>query len=529
MNKILVADPIAQDGIAILEREAQVDVRTGLAVDELLSIIGDYDALVVRSETKVTADVFAAGKKLRAVGRAGVGVDNIDLVAATERGVIVVNAPLGNTIANAEHTVALMLALARHIPGANASVKGGDWKRSSFVGVELRGKTFALVGLGNVASEAARRAKGFEMNVIARDPFVSAERAQMLGVELVDSLDELLARADFLSTLTVLNAETRHMIGEEQFRKMKATARVINTGRGELIDNEALVAALDAGLIAGAALDVFPQEPPDMASAFLHHDKIIVTPHLGASTAEAQERVAVDVAVQILAILRGEPAMYAVNAPMIAIETMSVIAPYIPVAEQAASLATQLAAGQMGDIEIEYLGEIGGGDTTPLKAAVIKGLLAPISEENVTIVNAGLIAENRGLRIIERKGPSDGVYANLIRVHLHTSKGETDVAGIVAHDGPRIVEVNDFDDVDASTKPGWLLLLENHDRPGTVGKVGTLLGEHNINIGTMSVGQDIAQARALMCVRVDQDVPPDVLERLLSIPNVISAKVAQFK
>jgi D-3-phosphoglycerate dehydrogenase len=529
MNRILVADPIAQDGIAILEREAQVDVRTGLPPADLLSIIGDYDALVVRSETKVTAEVFAAGAKLRAVGRAGVGVDNIDLVAATERGVIVVNAPLGNTIANAEHTVALMLALARHIPDANASVKHGEWQRSKFVGVELRGKTFALVGLGNVASEAARRAKGFEMNVIARDPFVPPERAQMLGVELVDSLDELLERADFLATLTVLNAETRHMIGADQFRKMKPTARVINTGRGELIDNDALLVALNEGLIAGAALDVFPEEPPDMESAFLHHDRIIVTPHLGASTAEAQERVAVDVADQILAILRGEPAMYAVNAPMIAIETMSVLAPYIPVAEQAGALATQLAAGQMGDIEIEYLGEISGHDTTALKAAVIKGLLAPISEENVTIVNATLIAENRGLKIIERKGPSDGVYANLIRVHIHTSKGHTDVAGIVAHDGPRIIEINDFDDVDASTKPGWLLLLENHDRPGTVGKVGTLLGEHNINIGTMSVGQDIAQSKALMCVRVDQDVPSEVLERLLSIPNVISARVAQFK
>jgi|CXWL01.1.fsa_nt_gi D-3-phosphoglycerate dehydrogenase len=529
MSKILVADPIAQDGIDILQHEAQVDVRTGLSAEELVSIIGDYDALVVRSETKVTAAVFAAGKLLKAVGRAGVGVDNIDLAAATARGVIVVNAPLGNTIANAEHTIALMLALARHIPDANTSLKSGEWKRSKFVGVELRGKTLGFVGLGNVASEAARRAKAFDMNVIARDPFVSAERAQALGVELVESLEELLERVDFLSVLTVLNAETRHMINETQLKRMKKTARIINTGRGELIDNAALVKALDEGWIAGAALDVFPQEPPDMADAVLHHDKIIVTPHLGASTAEAQERVAVDVADQILAILRGEPAMYAVNAPMVAAETMTALGPYIPVAEQVAALATQLAAGQMGgDIEIEYLGEIAQHDTTPLKAAVIKGLLAPISEENVTIVNAALIAEHRGLRIIERKEPSDGVYANLIRVHIHTTKGDTDIAGIMAHDGPRIVEINDFDGVDASTRAGWLLLCENHDRPGTVGKVGMLLGEHSINIGTMSLGLDAARGHALMALRVDQDVPPNVLEELLSIPNVISVRVARF-
>jgi D-3-phosphoglycerate dehydrogenase len=265
-----------------------------------------------------------------------------------------------------------------------------------------------------------------------------------------------------------------------------------------------------------------------MDSPVLHHPKIIVTPHLGASTAEAQERVSVDVAEQILAILRGEPAMYAVNAPMIALETMSVIAPYIPVAEKTASLATQFAAGQMGDIEIEYLGEIAQHDTTPLKAAVIKGLLAPVSEENVTIVNAALIAEHRGLRIVERKGPSDGVYANLVRVHIHGSKGETDVAGIMAHDGPRIVEINDFDDVDASTRPGWLLLCENYDRPGTVGTVGMLLGKHNINIGTMSLGLDEAHGQALMALRVDQDVPSEVLEELTAIPNIISARVARF-
>ena len=527
MKKILVADPIAQDGIDILMREAEVNVRTGLPLEELLRIIPDYHALVVRSETKVTAAVFAAGKQLQAVGRAGVGVDNIDLVAATERGVIVVNAPLGNTISAAEHAVGLMLALARHIPDANASLKAGEWKRAKFVGVEVRGKTLGIIGLGQVGSEVARRAKGLDMHVVAYDPFVSPERAAMLGVELAPSLDAVLGAADFLSLHTVLTAQTKHLIGEEQLAKAKPSLRLINTARGDLIDIDALLRAVDGGLIAGAAIDVFPQEPPDMAAPILHHERIIVTPHLGASTAEAQERVAVDVAAQILAILRGEPAQYAVNAPMIAAETMTVIGPYIPVAAKVATLATQLTAGQMGAIEIEYLGEIGQHDTTALRAAVIKGLVAPISEENVTIVNANLIAENRGMKIVERKGPAEDVYANLIRVHIHTSGGDTDVTGTLAHDGPHIVQVNDFW-VDIPPGDGWLLLCENQDRPGMIGAVGTFLGEHDINISFMRVGRTGVRGRALMAVGIDDPITPELVQKLSSIPNILSARVTQF-
>jgi len=527
MSKILVADPIADDGVEILRREAEVDVRTGLAPDDLLAAIGDYDALVVRSETKVTAAVFEAAKRLRAVGRAGVGVDNIDLQAATRHGVIVVNAPLGNTIANAEHTLALMLALARHIPAANASLKGGEWKRSKFVGVELRGKTLGLVGLGNVASEVARRAKAFDMNVVARDPFVSVERAQQLGVTLADSLDDLLARADFICTLTVLTPETRHMIGEAQFQKMKPGVRIINTGRGELVDNAALLRAIDEGRVAGAALDVFPKEPPDMEDPVLHHERIIVTPHLGASTAEAQERVAVDVAHQILAILRGEPAQYAVNAPMIPAETMSVIAPYIPVAEKVAALATQLGAGQFGNVEVEYLGDIAQVDTTALRAAVIKGIVSPVSEENVTIVNANLIAEHRGMRIIERSGPPEGVFANLIRVHVHASAGDADVTGTLGHDGPRIVQINDVW-IDIPVTEGWLLLCENQDRPGMIAAVSTLLGKHDINISFMNVGRVAVRGKALMAVILDDELPPDLLAELERIPNILSARVTRL-
>jgi D-3-phosphoglycerate dehydrogenase len=527
MSRILVADPIAPDGIAILEREADVHVKTGMSPAELVAAIDGYDALVVRSESKVTAEVFAAAKQLRAVGRAGVGVDNIDLAAATERGVIVVNAPLGNTISAAEHTVGLMLALARNIPAADASLRGGEWKRAQFVGVEVRGKTLGVIGLGQVGSEVAKRAKGLDMHVVAHDPFVSPERAAMLGVELAASLDDVLIACDFLTLHTVLTAQTKHLISEQQLSAMKSSARIVNTARGDLVDIEALVRAIDAGAVAGAAIDVFPQEPPDMKLAALHHPKIIVTPHLGASTAEAQERVAIDVAEQILAILRGEPAQYAVNAPMIAPETMSVLAPYIAVAEKAAMLATQLASGQFGNIEIEYLGDIAAHDTTALKAAVIKGLLEPVSEENVTIVNANLIAEHRGMRIVERKGPAEDVYANLIRVHVHTSEGDTDVTATIAHDGPHIVAINDFW-VDIPPGDGWLLLCENQDRPGMIGAVGTFLGKHDINISFMRVGRTAVRGQALMAVGIDDPISDEQVAELASIPNILSARVAQF-
>ena len=527
MKKILVADPIAQDGVDILKREAEVDVRTGLSPEELIAAIPAYHALVVRSETRVTAAVFAAGKLLQAVGRAGVGVDNIDLEAATGRGVVVVNAPLGNTISAAEHTIGLMLALARHIPDADASLRSGEWKRSQFAGVEVREKTLGVIGLGNVGAEVARRAKGLDMNVVAYDPFVSAERAQMLGVDLADSVDDLIQIADFISLHTKLTAETRNTIGERELAMMKPTARLINTARGELIDLDALAKAVDSGRLAGAALDVFPQEPPDMSLAVLHNPKIIVTPHVGALTVEAQERVAIDVARQILAVLRGEPAQYAVNAPMVSPETMMVLAPYMSVAQKVASLATQLSQGQLGNIEIEYLGEIANHDTTPLKAAVIKGLLQPITEENVTIVNANLIAENRGMHITERKGPGENIYANLVRVHLHTNAGDTDVTGTVAHDGPHILAINDYW-VDIPATDGWLLLCENEDRPGMVGAVGMLLAKHEVNISYMNVSPTPAGGgAALMALRVNK-VPPDLTRELMATPNILSARVAKF-
>ena len=528
MPKVLVTDPIAQDGIDVLASAAEVDVRLGLSPDELLKLIPDYEALVVRSETKVTAGVIEAGKKLLAVGRAGTGVDNIDLDAATLRGVIVVNAPLGNVISAAEHTVALMLALARRLPDANNSLRAGRWERQGFLGVELRGRTLGLIGLGQVGSEVARRARGLEMRVLAHDPYVSADRAQAIGVELA-SQDELLAQADYISLHVRLTPQTRDLVNDELIARMKDGVRIINTARGELIEEAALIRALDDGKVAGAAIDVFREEPPG-ENPLLKHDKIIVTPHLGALTEEAQERVAVDVAQEIVAILQGRPTRYAVNAPLVSPETMEILGPYLDVAERVASLATQLIDGQLTSVEIEYLGEIADYDVTPLKAAVIKGLLAPVSVENVTIVNANLIAQNRGLRIMERKGPSDGQYTNLLSVHVHTNEGETTVAGAAFHDGMHVMRINDFTIDRAPGEPGecYLLVCENLDRPGMVRAVSGILEDRDINISFMDLGREKVRGRAMMVLGLDDEVSPDILREIEKVPDIFSARLAKI-
>ena len=524
MPKVLITDPIGQDGIDLLSREVEVDVRLRPAPEELLGLIPGYEALIVRSESKVTSQVIEAGERLQVIARAGVGVDNIDLETATRRGVVVVNAPLGNTFSAAEHTIALMLALARRLPEAHASLQAGRWERQRFVGVELRGKTLGLIGLGQVGSEVARRGRAMEMRVIAHDPYVVPERAQGLGVELL-SQDELLQQSDFISLHVSLTPATRDLLGAEQLRKAKPGVRIINTARGELIDEGALVRALDDGRVAGAAIDVFRQEPPG-ENPLLSHDRVIVTPHLGASTAEAQERVAVDVAEQVLAVLRGEPARYAVNAPLVSAETMAVLQPFLDVAGRTASLATQLCAGQLRAVELEYLGEIANHDVTPLKAAAIKGLLAPVSEENVTIVNANLVAEHRGLRLTERTGPA-GDYPNLLSVRLTTDRGRTTVAGTVFHDGTHIVRVNDFW-VDIPPGDGFLLFCENLDRPGMVGAVGTFLGQHDINISFMRLGREQVRGRALMVLGLDDEMSPELLRELESAPDLYSARLAKI-
>jgi len=524
--RVLVCDPIAKDGVEVLERSgAEVDVRTGLSADELRASVGAYDAVVVRSETKITREVIAAASRLRVIGRAGVGVDNIDVQAATEKGILVVNAPTGNTISAAEHAIALMLALARHIPEANASLRAGRWERSRFMGLEVRGKTLGVIGLGQVGSEVARRARGLEMRVIAHDPFVSGERARVLGVDLVP-LEQLLHESDFISIHTTLSEGTRGLLGEAELRSMKPTARIINTALGGIVDEAALEKALQEGWIAGAALDVFQKEPVTSHPLFAL-EGVVVTPHLGASTAEAQERVAVDVAEQIVAVLAGAPARYAVNAPLIPPETYSVLAPYLPVAFKVGSLAVQLCEGQMGDLEIDYSGEIVQHDLTPLKAAVVGGLLAPISEEHVNVVNVDIVAQRRGMEITEKRGPSHEIYANLITVRLPTSAGTTSVSGTLAHDGPHIVRIDDFW-VDVPPSEGYLLACENRDRPGMIGALGTLLGQFGINISFMNVGRHEKLGTALMVLTLDEALTAEQLAQVRQIPDIFEAKLARL-
>ena len=523
-RRVLVTDPIAQDGIDALAPCAQVDVRLGIAPDELLRVIGEYDALIVRSETKVTAAVIDAGRKLEVIGRAGAGVDNIDVDAATKRGIIVVNTPLGNTISAAEHTIALMLSLSRYIPQANATLKGGKWERQRFMGVEVRGKTLGIIGLGQIGSEVARRARGLDMHVVANDPFVSEERAQSLIVEMV-SLEDLLRRSDYIAIHTALTPQTRGLIGERELRLVKPGARIINVARGGIVDEEALYNAVEEGRVAGAAVDVFSKEPAQDNILF-KSDRIIVTPHLGASTAEAQERVALDVAEQIAAIFRGEPPAYSVNAPLVPRETMAIIGPYVEVAVKTASLATQLSTGQLSSVDVEYLGEIADHDVTPLKAAVIKGLLQPVSEENVTIVNANLVAEHRGLRISERKGSYEGIFTNLIQVRATTKEGTTTVSGTMGHDGPHIVQINEFW-VDVSPGAGYLLICENVDRPGMIGTVGMILGKHQTNINSMRVAAG-ERGRAMMVLGLDSAATDEVAQEIGAMPDVFSVRRAEI-
>lgn len=524
--RVLVADPIAQDGIDVLGRRADVDVQTGLSREALIDLIPSYDALVVRSETKVTAEVIEAGRRLQAIGRAGVGVDNIDIPAATRRGIVVVNAPTGNTISAAEHTIGLMLALARHIPQADASMHSHEWKRSKFVGVEVRGKTLGVIGLGQVGGEVARRARGLEMHVVGVDPFVPEERARSIGVELVE-MDELLARADFIAVHTTLTKGTRGLIGADEIAKMKPSVRLINTARGGIIEEAPLIEAVRAGRVAGAAIDVFTEEPlKDFAIA--ETPGIIVTPHLGASTAEAQERVAVDVAEQILCILGGEPAAYAVNAPLVAPETMTVVAPFLPAGEICGSLATQLSEGQLRDVEIIYNGELALHDTGVLRAAVIRGLLRPVSEEHVTIVNANLVAESRGLRLVEQKDPEEAEgLTNLLTVRVRTAAGPTTVAATVEHGVPHIVQVNDLR-VDLTPSAGYLLFCDNQDRPGMIGAVGMKMKDFDINISSMKVGRQQARGRALMVLELDEAPTEEQIKEIEAIPNIFSARLVRL-
>ena len=523
--RILVADPIAEEGIAALRAHAEVDVKTGLKRDELINIIGDYDAVVVRSETKITADVIEAGKKLQAIGRAGVGVDNIDVEAATKKGIVVVNAPTGNTISAAEHTLAMMLALARHIPQANTKLKGGEWRRQDFMGTELRNKTLGIVGLGNVGSEVARRAKSFDMRLIAYDPFASVEYARNLGVALVN-LDELLKEADFITMHTPLNEKTKGLINTKQLAMVKPSVRIINCARGGVIDEEALFNAVENGQVAGAAVDVFTEEPAKNNILF-KSDKILVTPHLAASTAEAQTGAALDVSDQVITVLNGKPARHAVNMPLISPETLAVIGPFLEVARQIGRLVYQLGEGQMSSIVIKYEGEIANHDTAALKATIVGGLIETVSEERVNLVNANLIAQRRGLKITEQTDPTCENYGNLITLEVKTTAGMTTVAGTIMRGEPHILRVNRYW-IDIVPRGGYLLLSDHRDRPGLIGEVGTILGNADINISSMLLSRLEPRGPALMVLELDEAVNETTLRKLQALPEVYTVKLVKL-
>ena len=523
---ILVADSIAEEGIALLSARAQVDVRRGLKSDQLNEVIKDYDALIVRSETRVTAEVIAAGQRLQVVGRAGVGVDNIDVDAATSHGVMVVNAPTSSTIAAVEHTLALMLSLARHIPEANASLKRGVWDRSRFTGTELRGKTLGIIGLGRVGSEVARRARAFEMRLIAYDPFLSQDYARVQGVELMD-LDELLRESDFITIHTPLTESTRSLLGERELHLVKPTVRFINAARGGTLDEQALSRALEEGRVAGAGLDVFSEEPA-LDNVLFKSDKVIVTPHLGASTLEAQASVATEVAEEVLAVLDGQPPRYAVNAPLVLPQALAVLAPFVEVCTAVGNLATQLAEGQMQSTSISYSGEIANYEVTFLKAAVIRGLLAPISDLRVNVVNAHLIAAQRGMKILEQKNTApEHHFSSLVAVDLTTTEGRTAVAGTQVAGETHIVRIDDYWMDVVPTED--MLFISHGDRPGMIGAVGTVTGRLDVNISFMEVGRKTPRGDAIMVLGLDGPLTEEGVLQIRAVPGISSVKQIRLK
>jgi D-3-phosphoglycerate dehydrogenase len=523
--KVLIADPVSEKGIEALRKRAEVDIKTGLKPEELIAIIGDYEALIVRSQTQVTAEVIAAGKKLQIIGRAGVGVDNVNIEEATRRGIVVVNAPTGNTISAAEHTIALLLALARHIPQANTSLKGGAWKRSQFMGTEVRNKTLGLIGLGNVGSEVARRARGLEMRLIAHDPFISDEHAKNLQVELVP-MKQLFKEADFITLHAPLTAKTKGMLGEKELALVKPTVRIINTARGALIDQEALARAVKEKRVAGAAIDVFPVEPTTESILF-DSDNIIVTPHLGASTAEAQVMAARDVAEQIIDVFNGHPARYAVNAPFIPAEMLAALAPFINVATTLGRLLSQLVEGQVSAIQIKYNGEIAEYDTKALKAAALGGLLEQVSEERVNLVNADLVAKKRGLAVVEQEEAECENYTSLLTVEATTSAGTTTVAGTVMRGQVHIVRVGNYW-FDIVPTGGYFLFCDHLDRPGLIGAAGGITGEADINSSFMHLSRLKPRGQALMILALDQPLSEKQRQQILALPDVYSAKLVKL-
>jgi D-3-phosphoglycerate dehydrogenase len=526
MPKILVSDPIAKEGIDLLQKHFDVDVKTGIEKSELVSIIGGYDALAVRSETKVTADVLEAAKNLKIIGRAGVGVDNIDVPVATQKGVLVVNSPAGNTIAAAELTMAMILSLARNIPQGHNSLRAGEWKRSKFVGNELYGKTLGVFGLGKIGRAVARRAKAFDMVIIGCDPFVLEDDAKRLGIELV-SLEELYRRSDYITLHVPATKDTKGSIGTEQIAMMKPGVRIINVARGGIVNEAAVAKAVEEGKVAGVAFDVYEQEPPSPDNPLLKLEKAITTPHLGASTEEAQVNVAIDVAEQIIDVLNGKPARSAVNMPALSADLLEAVSPFMTLGERMGAMATQLIDGAIANVEICYCGELSTLETGPVGRSILRGLLQPILVESVNLVNAPSIAESRGIRLTESKTCAPEDYTSLMMLKVKTDRGELRIEGtLFGKKDIRIVRIDQYQ-VDINPE-GYAIVSRHTDKPGVIGHVGMLLGEHNINIAGMHVGRESAGHKALMILTVDDPVSEEVLKDIKKIDGIETIKLVQF-
>ncbi len=523
-RRILVADPIADDGVTRLRRAGAVDVETRLPTDELVARIGAYDALVVRSETKVTREVIAAGTRLRVIGRAGVGVDNIDVAAASERGILVVNAPTGNTVAAAEHTVAMMLALARNIVPAAQALRDGSWERSRFVGTELRDKTLAVVGLGKIGFEVARMALGLQMRVVAHDPLVAPDRAAQAGVRLVD-LDTALAEADVLTVHTPLTEGTRGLIGAKELGRLRPGARVINVGRGGIIDEVALAEAVAGGHLAGAAVDVFTKEPPPPDHPLIRCAGVLATPHLGASTVEAQVSVATGVADQIVSVLSGGAARWAVNAPQLGPEELARLEPYRVLARRLGSLYAQLGGGQVRALTVIYRGEVADAEPAFLTAEIIGGLLQHFTQDPVNVVNARWLARRHGIEVSEQRSQETVEYASSITLRIDGS-GVRELTGTLSDGTPRIVRLDGFH-LDLVPQ-GTFLLFRHTDRPGMIGAIGSCLGGAGVNIAELQLGRDRPRGEAVMAVVVDEPVPSQLAEELRRLDGVASLAVVEL-
>ncbi len=528
MFKILVSDSLSEEGLKILKgnKDFQVDIKTGMKPEELKAIVGDYDALLVRSATKVTKDIISVANKLKVIGRAGVGLDNVDLPVATERGIVVMNTPAGNTISTCEQTLSLILSLARSIPLANSTTKAGEWRRSKFMGVELYQKTLGIVGLGKIGSEVAKRAISFGMKVLAYDPYLSREATQHMGIEAVE-LNELLKTADFITVHVPLTEDTKYLISDEEFNLMKKTARVINCARGGIIEEQALIRALKEGKIAGAALDVFEKEPPDPNSELLKMDNVVVSCHLGASTEEAQVNVAIEVAECVRDFLSGKGIRNAANYPNIDSELYKILQPYIIMAEKLGDFSGQIIEGRINEISIQYSGDITKYNTTSLTMALVKGLLNPVLKDTVNFINAIPIAKSRGIQIKEIKTLVEEDFINLISLKITTDKETRKFAASLSPKRePRIVKIDDFY-VEASPS-GYLLTMKNWDKPGIIGSIGTLLGKHNINIAAMTFGRKIEGGEAVSLLNVDSPISPELMEKIRKLDNILAVKVIKL-